>query len=162
MMTLNVGNTFSLTVELSTAITTAILPTVSIYTYATTSVIVDQKINSPFTAGSISNTNLKTLSSFTVMPYEYSSTIVQGYFGALIINYDPLAPTSVSLGYYLKISFTSDFYPYSNLAGLPLSCVINGIRFSCSYTLPFSVTIIGVNNTISTGNNVINITTEYL
>lgn len=62
------GNTFSLTVQLSTAYTTAsFTPTVSIYTYASTGNMVDRIVNSPFTAGAISNTNLKTLTTFNVI-----------------------------------------------------------------------------------------------
>jgi hypothetical protein len=156
------GNTFTLNVELTTPTTlSSFTPQVSIYTYASTGNLVDNIINSPFTSGAITNTNLKTMTSFSVFsPYTISNTIKNGYFGDLILNYDPLPTSVVSSGYYLTITLTSEFYPYSNQLGLPLSCRINSFRYLCTYTLaPFTVVINNITNKISTGNNVINITT---
>lgn len=104
------GNTFSLTVEMSTTYTTAsFTPTVSIYTYASTGIMVDRIINSPFTTGAITNTNLNTLTSFNVIqPYKISKTIQKGYFGDLIVTYDPYNSNVVtSSGTYLVLTFTN-------------------------------------------------------
>lgn len=96
-------------------------------------------------------------------PYSYNQKIKKGYFGDLIINFQPRLSSSITNGYYMIITLTSEFYPYSNALNLPLNCQIGGIRFACTYTLnPFRVTINNITNKYSTSSNIINITTSYL
>lgn len=97
-------------------------------------------------------------------PQKIERKITKGYFGHLVIKFKPRLSTSVTIGYYLKLTFTNNFYPYSNQLNLPLRCTINGVRLKCSYTLsPFVVTIEAITNKISEStDNIVNITTEYL
>ena len=161
-----VGETFTLVVQMTTSSSAGSLsPTVSIYTYNNVNggSLVDQIINSGFSPATITNTNLQTMTTLDFSKsYEYLKVIKKGYFGDLILNYDPGLSTSNALSIVtMVLTFTSEFYPYSNLLNLPLSCRINGQRYPCSYTLaPFEVTITDMVNVLSaSSNNVINITT---
>ena len=142
-----IGETFTLVVQMTTSSSAASLsPSVSIYTYNNVNggSLVDQVLNAAFSPASITNTNLQTMASFDFSKsYEYLKPIKKGYFGDLILNYDPGLSTSNALSIITMIlTFTSEFYPYSNSLNLPLSCKINNQRFPCSYTLtPFEVTI---------------------
>ena len=84
------GDTFGLIVQMSTTTSTTITPTITIRTYTGSGAIVDQWVNGPFTPSSISNTNLQTLTSFDLSQGNiYNKQITKGYFGDLILNYDP-------------------------------------------------------------------------
>ena len=136
----------------------------SIITYWDANHVVDEVISSAFTGTSISNTNLETFKEFTVddpQPIERAET--KNYFGNLLLNFKPRTSDAVNSGYYLRFTFTNEFYPYSNQAGLPLSCKINDVRQPCYYSLtPFTVTFEDIASKFTTGVNKINITTEYL
>jgi hypothetical protein len=163
-----VGDTFTLIVQMTTTSSAAsISPTVSVITYVSGGSKVDQFLNAPFSPASITNTNLQTLSSLDFSKaYEFLKPIRKGYFGDLIVLYDSgLSQSSANSGRSLLLTFTPEFYPYSNILNLPLSCRINGIRYPCSYTLnPFEVTITEMfSGSLNAGNSsVINITTTYL
>jgi hypothetical protein len=164
MQAVNTGDTFSLTVQMSTTSSAATLtPTVSIYTYVSGGSIVDQVVSKPFSPASLTNTNLQTLTSLDMtQAYVFSTPITAGYFGNLIMNYQPNTG-SYSTIKTLTITLTSQFYPYSNQVGLPLSCKFNSVRYLCTYTLaPFAITINNLVGQISSSNNVVNITTNYL
>lgn len=161
-----VGDTFTLVVQMTTSSSSGTLnPVVSIYTYNNVNggSLVDQIISSPFTPASIVNTNLQTMNTFDFSKsYEFLKTISKGYFGDLILNYDPGLTTGNAYSVVtIVLTFTSELYPYSNALNLPLSCKINGQRYPCSYTLaPFEVTITGIENVLVAGsNNIFNITT---
>lgn len=162
------GTTFTVSVQMRTTSSAGtISPTVSIVTYYSAANIVDQVLNAPFSAptATLTNTNLQTLTTFTVPnPQTIERRPTMGYFGHLLIKFRPVVSNSVSIGYFLKFTFTNDFYPYSNQLNLPLSCTINSVRLPCTYTLmPFTVTISQVTNMINLGSdNFVNITTEYL
>jgi hypothetical protein len=83
-----------------------------------------------------------------------------------VVLYDSgLSQSNANSATSMILTFTAEFYPYSNTISLPLSCKINGARYACSYTLnPFEVTITGlVSGSLNVGiNNVVNITTNYL
>jgi len=161
MQKVNAGDTFALNVQMRSSLTTSFSPTVTIRTYVSGGAIVDQWVNGPFTPATISNTNLQTLTSFDLSQGNvYNKQITKGYFGDLIINYYPAIGSMTSI-FSLLITLTNEFYPYTNALNLPLSCIINNIRRICSYSLnPFTITISGLTtNSLSTGNNVINITT---
>lgn len=93
-----VGDTFAIVVQMTTSSTAATLsPTVSIYTYNAVNggSLVDQVINAPFTPASITNTNLQTLATFDFSKaYEFIKQIRKGYFGDLVVLYDPGLSTS--------------------------------------------------------------------
>ena len=147
----NLGNVpsntvFSVSVQMKTVSSSStISPTVSIVTYYSGTNIVDQVLNAPFSApsASLTNTNLPTMTTFTVPdPQIIERKPTLGYFGHLLVKFRPVVSTSVTIGYFLKLTFTNEFYPYSNQLSLPLSCKINGVRLPCTYTLmPFTVTI---------------------
>lgn len=153
---------------MSTSLSTGtVSPTVSIYTYVGDGSKVDQILTSPFTPVSITNTNLQTLSTFDFSKsYEFAGPIKKAYFGDLVLLYDPGMSSydTSNFVYSMVLTLTPQFYPYSNVLNLPLSCRINSIRYPCSYSLnPFEVTIGGLYNQLSaSSSNVINITTEYL
>jgi hypothetical protein len=68
---------------------------------------VDEIVNEPFTSGAITNTNLVTLTSFSIKnPYSYNRKITQGYFGDLIISFQPILSSSITNGYYMIITLT--------------------------------------------------------
>lgn len=159
------GTVFTVSVQMRTTSSAGtISPTVSIVTYYSPNNIVDRVLNAPFSAptATLTNTNLQTLTTFTVPnPQTIERKPTMGYFGHLLIKFRPIVSNSVSIGYFLKFTFTNDFYPYSNQLNLPLSCTINGARFACTYTLaPFVVTISQITNQINLGSdNFVNITT---
>ena len=148
----------------STTTAGSIAPTVSITTFYDDDHEVDTILNSPFTPASISNTNRVTFTSLTIEdPQIIERQISKGYFGHLLFTFKPRTSTAVSSGYYFKFIFTSEFYPFSNQLNLPLICLINGVRQTCTYTLsPFTVTFPNAANKFTTSLNSINITTEYL
>lgn len=163
-----VGDTFTLIVQMSTTSSAAsITPTVSVITYVNGGSKVDQYLNAPFTPATVTNTNLQTMTTFDFSKsYEFLKPIGKGYFGDLIAYYDSgLSQSSVDTATSLVLTFTAEFYPYSNVLNLPLSCKINGVRYPCSYTLsPFEVTFTELGSgSFNAGNDsVINITTTYL
>ena len=87
----------------------------------------------------------------------------KGYFGPLLLYFKARQSSTASSGYYLKITLTSEFTPYGDTLGLPLSCKINTKRLPCSYTLnPFEVVISEITNQFTWSlENLLNITTEY-
>ena len=107
-----VGETFTLNVQMTTSSSSGSLsPTVSIYTYNNVNggSLVDQVLNAAFSPASITNTNLQTLSTFDFSKsYEYLKPIKKGYFGDLILNYDPGLSTSNALSITtMVLTFTS-------------------------------------------------------
>lgn len=107
MQKVNPGDTFTLNVQMRSSLTTAFSPTVTIKTYVNGGAVVDQWVNGAFTPSTISNTNLQTLTSFDLSQGNvYNKQITKGYFGDLIINYDP-AIGSMSSIYYLVITLTN-------------------------------------------------------
>jgi hypothetical protein len=109
MKQVTTGTTFTLGVKMITTTTSAsFTPTVSIYTKVSSGNIVDQVVNRALNSGAITNTNLATLSGFTVNnPFSYSNKIKKGYFGDLILNFQPRLTSSVTNGYYMIITLTS-------------------------------------------------------
>jgi hypothetical protein len=156
--------TFNLTVQLnSTATSATVSPTVSIYTYYGNGNLVDQALNVPFATTPLSNTNLTVLSNF-IIPSASTSfrAITAGYFGHLLINFQPQDPLTVTNGSRIVVTMANGFYPAGNTTGKPLSCQINGGYFSCDYTLsPFTISIYKTNSSFSSSLNTINITTLY-
>lgn len=156
---------FTLSFQLRTTSSVGtIAPTVSIVSYYSGTNKVDQVLSAPFSSpsSSLTNTNLQTLTNFNFAdPQKIFRKPTQGYFGHLLLNYQPVVSNSRTLGYYLKLTFTNEFYPYGNILNLPLSCKINSVRLPCTYTLlPFVVTISQITNQINIGaSNAINITT---
>lgn len=158
------GSTFNITLELiSTSVAATVSPTVNIQTYWGNGALVDQALNVPFKTTPLTNTNLTVLTSFS-LPSAWTSTraITANYFGHLLVNFDPLDAWTVLNGTTIILTMPTGFFPGNNTLGLPLRCQINGVRFSCTYTLsPFTITIAKTNSSFSSGLNVINITTEY-
>lgn len=156
------ATTFSITLQMSsTSITATVSPTVNIQTYYGNGNLVDQALNVPFTTTPLTNTNLTVFSSFS-LPSAWTSTrsITAGYFGPLLISFTPSASWTVLNGTTIIVTMPTGFYPSGNTLGVPLRCNLNGVRFSCSYTLnPFTITIAKTNSSFTTGSNVINITT---
>jgi hypothetical protein len=153
---------------ISTAITGTVSPTVTIQTYyglAWPSNIVDQVLNVPFITTPLTNTNLTVFNTFT-LPAAWTSTraISAGYFGNLLVSFQVSQAWTVLNGTQIVLTLPTGFYPSGNIAGLPLSCLINSVRFACTYTLTpsFIITIAKTNSSFTTGTNIINITTTYL
>jgi len=147
--------------SISTAATVS--PTVTIKTYYGNNAIVDQAVNIPFAITPLTNTNLTVLSSFSLPSYITSSKgITAGYFGHLLIAFDPVDSATVVNGSRLVLTMPNEFTPASNTLGLPLSCILNNKRLPCTYTInPFVVTVTKANSSFTTGSNILNITTEY-
>jgi len=161
---LSAGATFSLTVQMtSTAVASTVSPTVSIYTYYGNGNLVDQALNVPFATTPLTNTNLTVFSAFTVPSASVSTRpITAGYFGNLLINFQPQASLTVTNGSRIVITMASGFYPAGNTLGMPLSCQLNLASFTCTYTLsPFTITLYKTNSSFTTGINTVNITTLY-
>lgn len=158
------GTTFNLTVQMhSTATTGTVSPTVNIQTYYGNGALVDQVLNLQFITYPLTNTNLTVFTSFSV-PSAFTSVraITSGYYGNLLVNFQPSSSGTVINGSSIILTMATGFYPAGNALGLPLSCQLNGVRFACTYTLnPFTITISGTNSSFSTANNVINITTLF-
>ncbi len=148
---------------ISTATTSSVSPTVSIYTYYGNGNLVDQAINVPFAITPLPNTNLTVFSTFTVPSASVSTrAITAGYFGHLLLSFQPQASLTVTNGSRIVITMASGFYPAGNALNLPISCQLNGVFFQCTYTLsPFTITLYKTNSTFTTGVNTINITTIY-
>ena len=102
---------FTLDMELSTNnAVSSLSPTVSIVAYYNyeEEIVTDQIDNSPFTPATLTNTNLITFASFSVVdPQVIERQPEKGYFGPLLINFKPGSPTSNSNGYYLIIKTTN-------------------------------------------------------
>ena len=158
------GSTFSVTLEMrSTSTASSVSPTVTIKTYYGNNVTVDQAVNVPFAISPMTNTNLTVFSSFT-LPSSTTSTkgIAAGYFGHLLVSFDPVDSATVINGSKIILTLPSEFTPATNSLGLPLSCNINAKRFPCTYTInPFVITLTKTNSSFTTSSNIINITTEY-
>jgi hypothetical protein len=86
-----------------------VTPTVSIITYYTTNKIVDQVLNAGFTnTPSLTNTNLPTMTTFTIPnPQTIERIPTLGYFGNLLLNFRPIVSNSITIGYFLKLTFTN-------------------------------------------------------
>lgn len=135
----------------------------TIKTYYGNGNVVDQAVNVPFSINPLSNTNLDVFTAFT-LPSQAISTrsVTAGYFGDLLINFDPDNSATVINGSKIVVRLPTGFQPVTNALGLPISCKLNGVRFSCTYTInPFVITITGTNSSFTTGVNILNITTEY-
>lgn len=158
------GATFNLTIQMtSTATTSTISPTVTIQTYYGNGALVDQAVNLKFITYPLSNTNMTVLTTFNV-PSSFISlrAISSGYFGHLLVYFQPQDSGTVVNGSTIILTMANGFYPAGNALNLPLSCLLNGVRFYCTYTLsPFTITITQTNSSFLTSNNVINITTLY-
>ncbi len=100
----------------------SISPTVNVISYVSGGSKVDQFLSAPFTPASVTNTNLQTMTTFDFSKaYEFLKPIRKGYFGDLIVLYDSgLSQSSANTGNSLVLTFTSEFYPYSNVLSLPL------------------------------------------
>lgn len=158
------GATFNLTLQLrSTSSASTVSPTLDIKTYHGNGKIVDQALNVPFAITPLTNTNLVVFTTFD-LPTSYTSirAITAGYFGNLLVSFQPKLSTTVNDGSKIVLSMPTGFSPTVNSLGLPLSCRLNGIRYTCIYSInPFVITMTGTNNGFTTGSNVINITTLY-
>lgn len=156
--------TFSLSTKLiSSSSASSISPTVSIVTYYTGSTSVDILTGQAHTNNPISNTNLVTMSTFTVAsPQILPQKLRRNYFGPIEFYFSVTSGSTGSNGYYSIFTFTSDYYPPGNALNLPLSCNINSVRYACTYTLnPLTVTITH-GYVLSTTNMTLNITTYML
>jgi hypothetical protein len=111
----------------------------------------------------LSNTNLTVFSSFSFPSFSTSTRpITAGYFGPLLLVIDPVDTATVVNGSKFIITLSPEFQPATNSLNLPISCILNLKRFACTYTInPFVVTITSTNNSFTTGQNTLNITTEY-
>jgi hypothetical protein len=117
-----IGSTFALTVQLKSTLTTStVSPTVTITTYESNNNPIDTAVNVPFITTPLTNTNLTVFSLFSV-PTSYTSTqsISAGYFGHLLINYQPYNSTTVINGTTIIITMPTGFYPSGNALSLPL------------------------------------------
>jgi hypothetical protein len=89
----------------------SLAPQVSIYTYNNVNggSLVDQVINAPFSPASIVNTNLQTMTTLDFSKsYEFLKPIKKGYFGDLIVYYDPgLSTGNTNSVYTMILTFTS-------------------------------------------------------
>ena len=74
-------------------------PTVTIKTYYGNNALVDQAVNVPFATTPLSNSNLDVLTTFS-LPEMATSTraITAGYFGPLLISFDPEDSSTVING----------------------------------------------------------------
>lgn len=160
-----IANTnFTLTLQLRSTLTDAtVSPTVTVKTYYGNGALVDQAVNIPFSITPLSNANLVTFSTFTLPPMITTTrSITASYFGHLLFSFDPESVGAVVNGSKIILTLPSGFSPATNLPGLPISCILNDVRFSCAYTVnPFVITVVDTNNSFTTGSNVLNITTEY-
>jgi hypothetical protein len=158
------GSTFSVNLQLiSTSTAASVSPTVTIKTYYGNNALVDQAVNVPFATTPLSNTNLTVFSSFSFPSFSTSTRpITAGYFGPLLLVIDPVDTATVVNGSKFIITLSPEFQPATNSLNLPISCILNLKRFACTYTInPFVVTITSTNNSFTTGQNTLNITTEY-
>jgi hypothetical protein len=156
------GATFSVTLQLtSTSTASTVSPTVTIMTYYGNGAIVDQAVNVPFSITPLTNTNLTVLSSFSLPAYTTSTKgITAGYFGHLLITFDPVDSATVINGSKIVLTLPTEFTPATNSLGLPISCIIGNKRLPCTYTInPFVITLTKTNSTFTTGANLLNITT---
>ena len=160
-----VGASFTLSTKLvSTSTAGTISPTVSIVTYYTGVTNVDILTSQPHANNPITNTNLKTMTTFTVAnPQVLPQKTRRGYFGPVEFYFSVTSSSTGSNGYYTVLTLTNDYYPPGNVLNLPLNCNIGGNRYPCSYTLnPFTVTITHSWGILSTGNMTLNITSDLL
>lgn len=158
------GSTFNLTVQMrSTATTSTVSPTVNIQTYYGNGNLVDQAISVHFDSYPLTNTNLTVFSSFTVPPaFTSVRAITAGYYGNLLVSFQPQSAGTVINGSKIVLTMPTGFYPAGNALGLPLSCLLNNVRETCTYSLtPFTITYTGTNSSFTTSTNVLNITTLY-
>jgi hypothetical protein len=124
---------------------------------------VDQALNVAFAITPLPNANLTIFNAFSLPSSSVSTrAITAGYFGHLLVSFQPESSGTVVNGSKIVLTMPSGFSPATNSLGLPLSCKLNGVRFACTYTVsPFVVTLTSTNNSFTTSSNVINITTEY-
>ena len=118
------ATTFEVTLLLSaSAGLSSVAPTVSIATYYSAAQLVDYYTSAAFTPAALPVTPLETLSAFTIeSPQVLARAPTAGYFGPLILHIKNTLASTVSSGYYLIVTLTSDFYPYGNTNNLPLRC----------------------------------------
>jgi hypothetical protein len=156
------GSTFSVTLQMtSTSIASSVSPTVTIKTYYGNGAIVDQAVNVPFAITPLTNTNLTVLTSFSLPSFTTSKrAITAGYFGHLMVTFDPVDSATVINGSRIVLTLPNEFTPATNSLSLPISCIMNAKRFPCTYTInPFVVTLTKTNSSFTTGANTLNITT---
>ena len=94
------GSTFSISLQMTSTSTAAtVSPTVTINTYYGTNAIVDQAVNVPFAITPMANTNLTVLPTFSLPSFTTSTKgITAGYFGHLLVNFDPVDSATVING----------------------------------------------------------------
>lgn len=158
------GATFNLTVQMRSTLTSStVSPTLNIQTYWGNGNLVDQAISLKFITYPLTNNNPTVFTSFNV-PTAFTSVraITAGYYGHLLVKFQPENSFTVINGSKIILTMASGFYPAGNALNLPLSCLLNSVRFPCTYTLnPFTITMTGTNSSFTTSTNVINITTLY-
>ncbi len=158
------GTTFNLTLQMrSTSTASTVSPTVNIQTYYGSGKPVDQVLNLPFITTPLTNSLMSVMTSFVVPPaFTSVRAVTAGYYGHLLLTFQPQSSGSVVNGSKIIVTMSNGFYPAGNVLGLPLSCILNGIRQVCTYSLsPFTITLTGTNNLFTTASNTINITTLY-
>ena len=158
------GSTFSVDLQMTSSSTAStVSPTVTIKTYYGNGAVVDQAVNVPFAITPLPNTNLTVLSTFSLPSFTTSvKGITAGYFGHLLLSFDPVDSATVINGSKIVLTLPSEFTPATNSLGLPLSCILNNKRLPCTYTInPFVVTLTKTNSSFTTSVNTLNITTEY-
>ena len=94
------GSVFNLFVQLiSTETAATVSPTVTIKTYYGNDALVDQAVNVPFATTPLTNTNLVVLTSFSLPETTTSKrAITAGYFGPLLVSFDPVDSSTVING----------------------------------------------------------------
>ena len=161
-----VGASFTLSTKLVSSNTSGtISPTVSIVTYYSGATSVDILSGHAHANNPITNTNLKTMTTFTVAsPQILPQKIRRNYFGPIEFYFGLTLASTTSNAYSTVLTLTNDYYPPGNVLNLPLNCNIGGTRYACSYTLnPLTVTITHGTNVLNFGSNItLNITTDLL
>ena len=147
----------------STSTASTVSPTLTIRTYYGNDALVDEAVDVAFATTPLPNTNLTVFNNFQV-PHHITTkrAITAGYFGPLLVTFDPVDSATVINGSKIMITLPSEFRPATNSLGLPLSCIMNNKRFPCTYSInPFVVSVLETNSSFTTSSNLINITTEY-
>ena len=94
------GTQFNLFLQMiSTETTATVSPTVTIMTYYGNDALVDQAVNVAFATTPLTNTNLTVLTSFSLPEMTTSKrAITAGYFGPLLVSFDPVDSSTVING----------------------------------------------------------------
>ena len=103
------GTQFNLYLQMiSTSTASTVSPTVTIKTYYGNGALVDQAINVAFATTPLSNTNLVVLTDFSVPDFTTSTrAITAGYFGPLLMTFDPVLSNTVINGTNIKVTLPS-------------------------------------------------------